>query len=260
MYNVLIVEDEMLVRLGLKNSIDWAKHNMVVTGDVSNGKAALDFFMNNKPDIIITDLKMPLMNGMELIAKIRETDDKTRIVILSSLEEFDTVKKAISLGVSDYIAKLTMTEKEIDNILSKVRNELIVQARLNDKDSLVRTDIDVVKDRLLKDFMFYHIYSSEEFTNRIQALGLCLSPEHMILAIMEIDHYDSLKAYLEDDKGCLTNYALMNVISEILKRYVKGEVFYDEGPRYILVFNCGSICENDIRDEIASILENIKTH
>ena len=71
MYSVLIAEDEMLVRLGLRNSIDWAKFDMLVVADVADGKAALNIYEEKKPDLIITDLKMPIMDGMELISEIR---------------------------------------------------------------------------------------------------------------------------------------------------------------------------------------------
>ncbi len=76
MYKVLIVEDEMLVRVGLKNSINWNKFNMDVIADVANGQTALEKYESEAPDLIITDIKMPIMDGMELITRIRKNDSK----------------------------------------------------------------------------------------------------------------------------------------------------------------------------------------
>jgi two-component system response regulator YesN len=85
MYRVIIVEDEMLVRVGLKNSIMWSKYEMEVIADVSNGKEALAIYEKEKPDLIITDLKMPVMDGMELISTVRRKDQDTKILILSCI-------------------------------------------------------------------------------------------------------------------------------------------------------------------------------
>ena len=84
MYRVLIVEDEMLVAVGLKNLINWSDMNMTVIGDARNGKQGLELYHQKKPDIILTDLKMPVMDGLDMISEIRKNDTKTRIIVLSS--------------------------------------------------------------------------------------------------------------------------------------------------------------------------------
>lgn len=99
MYHVLIVEDEMLVRMGIKNSINWSKFGMEVIADVSDGKAAWEIYERESPDLGITDIKRPVMDGMELITKIRDKDNHTKMLILSCLEEFELARKAATLGV-----------------------------------------------------------------------------------------------------------------------------------------------------------------
>ncbi|WP_409345923.1 response regulator [Paenibacillus sp. MBLB4367] len=95
MLKVVIAEDEMFVRIGMKNSISWEKFGMQVVADVSNGQEAWEVYQREKPDLILTDIKMPVMNGMELIGKIRENDAKSKIVILTVYEEFDYVHKSL---------------------------------------------------------------------------------------------------------------------------------------------------------------------
>lgn len=119
MYRVLIAEDEVFVRLGIKMSVEWEKMGMQVIADAANGQQAWDIYEKEHPDIILTDIKMPVMDGMALIRRIRERDKETRIVILSCLEEFQLVREAISMGVSDYILKLTMTPEDMEKILQK---------------------------------------------------------------------------------------------------------------------------------------------
>ena len=120
-YKVLIVEDEVLVRGGLKSVIGWEKLGMEIIGDAANGKQALEIYEADKPDIILTDIKMPVMDGLELIARIREKDEKTKIVILTCYEEFEYLQEAMRMGVSDYISKLRMKPAEIEAAMEKLK-------------------------------------------------------------------------------------------------------------------------------------------
>ena len=85
---VLIAEDEILIREGLKSIVDWAGLDMEIVGCAVNGKQALEIYEKERPDILLTDIRMPVMDGLELIAHIRERDKAIRIVVLSCLEEF----------------------------------------------------------------------------------------------------------------------------------------------------------------------------
>jgi len=121
MYRVLIVEDEIIVRLGLKNSIKWADFNMEVVGDAANGEEGWNQYNLKQPDIVLTDIKMPVMDGIELISRIRENDQLTRIIILTCYGEFELAQKAIKFGVSNYILKMSMGLEEIEEVLKKYR-------------------------------------------------------------------------------------------------------------------------------------------
>ena len=124
MYKVMIVEDEMIVRAGIRMTVDWAALDLELVLEAGNGAAAWESYREQRPDIIITDLKMPVMDGMTLIQKIREFDQDTRIIILSNLEEFNMIRQAITLNVSDYLLKLTMTKEDIHRVLGKVKQEI----------------------------------------------------------------------------------------------------------------------------------------
>ena len=124
MLRVIIVEDEHFVRIGIKNSVPWEKYGMQVVCDAENGRQALEQYQKWKPDVIITDLKMPVMNGIELMKAVRAEDKRARFIILTCLDEFGMVQEAIRLGASAYILKLTSEQEEIEAALEKVRAEL----------------------------------------------------------------------------------------------------------------------------------------
>lgn len=138
MYRVLIVEDELFVRLGIKMSVEWEALDMEVIADVSNGEQAWEVYVREEPDIILTDLKMPIMDGMELIRRVREKSDRTRIIILSCLEEFALVRESISMDVTDYILKLTMTREDMEKVLDKARTELEALKRAQERPAFRR--------------------------------------------------------------------------------------------------------------------------
>jgi len=262
MHKVLIVEDEMLVRLGLKNSVDWSRFGMEVAADVPDGQAAWDFIQRENPDVVITDIRMPRMDGMELIERIRERDKRTRIVVLSCLEEFDLARKAMTLGVSNYILKLTMTEEEISNVLNGVSEEL---GRLNGKSETaggaggLPANLDLVKEKMLKDFLFYGIFSPDEFGSFVQRSGMRLSPVRLQACVMELDRYSRIKQKFKDEHGHLVKMSLLNVLSEILASRKRGEAFHLDDNRYLLLFSYGDLhSEQSIQAETGAILQQIQ--
>lgn len=124
MYSLMIVEDELLARLALKNSISWDKFNIDEIYEAQNGMEAMEKYEKYRPNILIVDINIPFMNGIELIQKIRKNDKKTKIIILSCLEDFQYAKAAIQASVSQYILKASMSVHEIEEAVSKVLEEL----------------------------------------------------------------------------------------------------------------------------------------
>lgn len=124
MYRVLFAEDELLVRLGLKNSIRWADYEMEVVGEADNGITALELFRKLKPDVLITDIKMGGMDGYELIRRVRDIDGSCAIVIISCLDDFETLRKMMGYCIIGYILKASMTFEEIGDVLNRTRQYL----------------------------------------------------------------------------------------------------------------------------------------
>lgn len=124
MYRVLVVEDEIIVREWLKRRVSWEACGLKVCAEAGNGRDALELFQKEKPDIILTDLRMPVMDGITLIRQVREMDKRVRVIILTCLDEFILAKQAMELDVSSYILKLTSEPDEIERELLKVRDYL----------------------------------------------------------------------------------------------------------------------------------------
>ena len=123
MLKVFLVEDEFVMREGIKNNIDWNSHGYEFCGEASDGELAFPMIQKLNPDIVITDIKMPFMDGLELSRLIKKELPFTEIIILSGYEEFEYAKEAIKIGVSQYLTKPINGEellREVDLLSEKI--------------------------------------------------------------------------------------------------------------------------------------------
>lgn len=123
MYKVVIVEDEALVRKGIVLTVDWESLNCVVEGEASNGAEGLEVVEKTLPDIVITDIKMPKMDGVEMIKSLKDRDFKIEFIIISAYSDFTYAHNAIKLGVSDYILK-PFKDGELEKSVSEIVRKL----------------------------------------------------------------------------------------------------------------------------------------
>ena len=119
MYQVLFAEDELLVRLGLQNSIDWKAYDMELAAQADNGLQAYELFQKVRPDVVITDIRMEGMDGCELIEKIRQQDKECAIIVISCLDDFEILRRMIPYKIIGYILKASMTMDEVNEVLKK---------------------------------------------------------------------------------------------------------------------------------------------
>lgn len=121
MYKVFIVDDEVIVREGIRNKIQWDDTPFTLAGEAGDGEIALSMIQEIKPDILITDIKMPFMDGLQLSMIVKNIQPWIRIIILSGHDEFDYAKEAIKIGVDDYILKPFSSEDLMKSMLKASR-------------------------------------------------------------------------------------------------------------------------------------------
>jgi len=126
MLKVFLVEDEFVVREGIKNNIDWRSHGYEFIGEASDGELAYPMIQKLRPDIVITDIRMPFMDGLVLSRRIKKEMPKTEIIILSGFEEFEYAKEGIKIGIAQYLLKPISGEEllaEVDIVAEKIREK-----------------------------------------------------------------------------------------------------------------------------------------
>lgn len=124
MYKVLLVDDEVFVRKGLRNLINWNACGFEICGEAENGTEAFNWITKNRPELVITDIRMPVLGGLELISKVTETGmDAVSFIILSGYGDFKYAQQAVRYNVHDYILK-PIDEEELKSALLKLSEQL----------------------------------------------------------------------------------------------------------------------------------------
>lgn len=116
MLKIFLVEDEIVMREGIKKNIDWEKENFEFVGDAGDGELAYPLIIQKKPDILITDIKMPFMDGLELSRLVKAELPDIKIIVLSGYNEFDYAKEAIDIGITEYMLKPVTSVKLLETL------------------------------------------------------------------------------------------------------------------------------------------------
>ena len=124
MYQVLIVDDEPIVKIALCSMLDWSSLGFHICGTASNGQEALEMAERMHPDLIICDLKMPVMDGIDLIRTAKDRSMNCEFLVISNYEDFNYVRTALVLGASDYILKVSISPEELTTQLQKIKEKL----------------------------------------------------------------------------------------------------------------------------------------
>ena len=130
MLKVLVVEDEELIRKGIVLAVDWAALDCVVVGEASNGEEALDAVERLSPSLIITDLKMPRMDGIEMLRRLREAGNPVYVIILTAYDSFTYAQSALRLGAVDFLLK-PFHDGELEQAVRNLQSRKEIRANMS---------------------------------------------------------------------------------------------------------------------------------
>ena len=235
MYRILLVDDEILVRDAIKENIDWKSIDCELVGDCENGKQAAEFVQEHPVDIVLTDILMPYMDGMELSHFLHDNYPDIVIVIFSGFGEFEYAKKAIQYGVSEYLLK-PVTAMELTGVIEKMKQKVDQQRREKSKmDKLAQNS-----EKYRKNEQIIRSKNMEALVNcttdvnktiqRLSEMGIDISAASYRVALFDIDLYSGMYK-LDTEKrqeSALMAFVLFNISDEIVTREEAG-IAYQEG-------------------------------
>lgn len=225
MIKVVIAEDEALTRIGIRCCVDWEKHGYEVVGEAENGEQALKMCLSLKPHILMTDIKMPVMDGMELIRQIKARGLDVKIVILTCYEEFHYLHEAMHLGVDDYLLKMAIMPERFLEVLDKVRRKywdgddpgaVSGESRLEALESIIMGYVD----------------EEDEIERLIQSHRLDLHFERYALLLVEVNQGEASRSY---HKNSMLNRGIRAALADCVALEARGEVAQCDWGRFVVL-------------------------
>jgi two-component system, response regulator YesN len=188
-YKVFLVEDEIVTREGIRDNVDWRAHGFEFCGEAPDGEMALPLMHSAQPDVLITDIRMPFMDGLQLSRIVRDRMPTTRIVILSGHDEFEYAQRAIQLGVSEYLLK-PVSVQDLHNVLQKISAEL--ERERGEQQALQRLREQVEENRAaLKERFLLRLVtgtdSSTEAIEKARFLGIDLVSRCYLVIVVSVE-------------------------------------------------------------------------
>jgi two-component system response regulator YesN len=154
LYHIIVVDDESLLRAAVKNEINMADIDCTVIAEAVNGKDAIDKIRKYRPELILTDIIMPVMNGIDLIRQIRQEGIESKIIVLSNHDDYQYVRESLLLGASDYILKSEINQKTLSEIVHRtLQGFQKTSGKDRDHDHISQQDLllDLLTDKIAKD-------------------------------------------------------------------------------------------------------------
>jgi two-component system response regulator YesN len=232
MLGILIVDDDAVVRMNLKSIIEWEKEGFVITGEAGNGKKGLELILRDKPDIVITDVKMPVMDGLEMIRNARAEHEDIRFIVLSSYDEFGLLKTAVNHGVTDYLLKLELTPEVLLNTLEGIKKSILYE------DNTTRNrEISPYSKlaKILRRVLAGH-YAGEELEQTLKMVNQDIKTERLSCIAVRFSLSGKEASFEAGDWRAL-EIAVHSVIHNITKQFYPGISFLEDTGICLFVYS-----------------------
>mgnify|MGYP000966759828 CR=1 FL=1 len=247
MYKMLLVEDEPIVRLAIKSLVRWEEYGFDDVIEASNGKKALDIIKEDKDiDIVITDINMPVMSGIQLIEECRELNIPTQFIVLSAYDDYSLVRSAFKLGINDYILK---TDMEPDKVLKVVLGTLY-----NVKKDRVDNDPKPDKNDILRRLFSGNLNIDELHNGTINLQG----NKNYVCCCLLIDDFSLVQKRYKDNELKELIVSVENAIRQVLEAVKIGEALALSPVEFGIFFSFNDDDRDNLDGKIASILGKIR--
>ena len=257
MYKLIIVDDESEIRNGLLEIIDWEKEGFVVVGEAENGLDALQLAETTPIDLVITDIRMPFMDGLEMAKEIRKLQPMVSFIILSGYDDFEYTRQAIQIRISDYVLKpvssddlipiLRSVKTSMDERFAQHRDVRILRERFN-------ASLPILREALLASLMNGRIDAKEALQSAAQ-YDLDLRSCGYIVAAMRICTSKTIDSELDAQPGLL-RIAVINILNETLGDQINCRIFQFDG--LICALFLVEECDEKRYGEIVGLLDTAR--
>ncbi|OAS17933.1 response regulator [Paenibacillus oryzisoli] len=255
MLKVLIVDDEYYFRQALKISLPWEELGFRIAGEAKNGQDALSIMSEVNPDIVLVDINMPIMDGMEFIQRAKQSEQETKFIMLTGQSEFTYAKMAVQLGVFNYVLK-PIDEDELRNSLLEIKSliykEQSVRQDYERLKNQAKANMPMLKEQLLNEWLHGSgALDPVSSIERLQYLGITLHAPLYVVIVVDIDSQDDVVS--REDKY-IRKLAVQNIAQEMIQSTYPYTSCHDNNDRYVMIIGLPA----DNNDQMESISEAIR--
>lgn len=240
LHKILIIDDDRIIRKGLVTTIPWAEHHFQIVGEAADGERGLEIIENCRPDIVISDIKMPFLDGLDMASIVRERYPAIKFIFLTGYEDFTYAQKAIQVKAVDYLLKPIDKKK----LLEKVHKA----AEEWDADNGAKQKINVAKP-FLRQMLFKKLFEGQgkvaELLQEAVSLDIELTGQTFIILLIKIDNYfyDLVEKTQYIKKMEYLKLCVYNVCEELLHRESMGGVVELERDELVMIYSSNDTAE-----------------
>ncbi|MBQ7097124.1 MAG: helix-turn-helix domain-containing protein [Clostridia bacterium] len=260
MLKVLVVDDEPIMRNAYSTLIDWKENGFSLVGSVHNGKVALDFMRTSPVDIVITDLKMPVMSGLEFIRLASKEFPRTKFIVMSGFDEFHLVKEAYELGIKEYFLKIELDPASVLQTLFKLRDEIENEHtaesvksggyddyinKTNEKTVSTEQVHSVHWEKVLKNLIWGAYTGSTE--KQLLEHEIRLQENNLGILVLSLPCYYVVEEKMWEGERETFKYAILNVLEEICRKYNNLYVFCNLPSEFVIVCDMPEKSDTELR-------------
>lgn len=269
MNTLVIVDDEPSVVNGLRTHVDWAAQGIELIGTADDGDTGLALIRELKPDIVLTDVQMPSMDGIRMAAEVRALLPETKIVFISGHNDADYLRSALQMHAADYIFK-PVSRKELSVVMGKVTAALDAENR--ERNRITEMQIKLTQSMpLLREKFLLSVISdgiqTASIQDKLEFLGLPqLAAEGYILMVIVLDDVPEVLDTRSEQERQLLSYMVLNIIQELVDLQMRGVTFEKEPGEYVGILlnrqlppqESGESPENELLVLAESIRSNLR--
>ena len=258
MLKAIIADDESRVLQLIKKLVNWDDLGIQLVGEADNGIAAFELIRSENPDIVITDIRMPGLDGLEIVRKTREMNSKTSFIIVSGYKHFEYAQNALRYGVEEYLVK-PINKEELNGILIRLRDRHLENNGRLESDKLIKSQLERSREKLRKQFINSMVFEPEKLIHRdldeINAEYQFKFREGYFQAIvLKVD-----KKFKDIDANHV--YSVTDKIPEIVERSLHdrcSELFATRvDSKIICVYNFNQQCADIIKKSLKNIFDDV---
>jgi two-component system response regulator YesN len=215
-FKVVLADDESIIREGIRDSIDWNGLDFQLCGEASDGEEALEICLEQHADILLVDINMPIMTGIEVVRKLKENQSKCKVVIISGHDEFTFAQEAIRLEVTEYILK-PVTPTHLNQVLANMKQQLVDEMQQEKFVVMASNQIDQNRPLLRERFFlnwFRDGMAEEEVAEQLSFLKLPATTPKQII-IVRCTELVSNQLFSEKERQ-LTLFSIENILTELM--------------------------------------------